>query len=132
MIYFLVTHTCIYFLNEASASVISNLQRLSPSKIRIVPLTGAELYYGAEKSKARLKNTKVVEDLISTFDIVPFDEKSCRVYPKIRAFLEKAGTPIGPMDLLIGSISVANNFILVTNNIKEFKRVKGIKLDNWI
>ena len=131
MIYLLDTNTCIYFLNEASASVVLNFQRLSPSKIRLPSLTVAELYYGAEKSKAKLKNAKVVEDFVSTFDIVPFDEKSCKVYAKIRASLEKAGTPIDPIDLLIGSISVANNFILVTNNIREFKRVKGIKLENW-
>jgi tRNA(fMet)-specific endonuclease VapC len=95
-------------------------------------ITVAELFYGAEKSKARKKNWAVVEDFISNFGIVPFDEKSCQTYAKIRASLEKLGVPIGPMDLLIASISLAKNFILVTNNIKEFRRIKGLKLENWV
>ena len=91
----------------------------------------AELFYGAEKSKAKKKNWAIIEKFVSTFEIIPFDEKSTKIYPKIRASLEKSGIPIGPMDLLIASISLANNFALVTNNVKEFKRVKGLKLENW-
>jgi tRNA(fMet)-specific endonuclease VapC len=65
-------------------------------------------------------------------EIVPFDEKSCEIYARIRASLKKSGGPIGPMDLLIASISLANNYILVTNNIKEFRRIKGLKIENWL
>ena len=90
------------------------------------------MFYGAEKSKAKKKNRATVENFISTFEIIPFDEKSCKIYARIRASLEKSGVPIGPMDLLIASISLANSFILVTNNIKEFRRIKGLKLENWV
>jgi len=90
------------------------------------------LFYGAEKSNAKKKNWAIVENFVSTFEIIPFDEKSSKIYPKIRASLEKSGNPIGPMDLLIASISLANNFNLVTNNLKEFKRVKGLKVENWV
>jgi len=132
MIYLLDTNTCIYFLNRSSEKIISQFKRFSPSEINLPSITMAELYYGAEKSKAKKKNRAIVENFVSTFEIVPFDEKSCEIYAKIRASLEKSGVPIGPMDLLIASISLSNNSILVTNNTKEFKRIKGLKLENWV
>ena len=132
MIYLLDTNTCIYFLNSSSEKIISQFKRLSPSKIILPSITVAELFYGAEKSKAKKKNWAIVENFVSTFKIVPFDEKSCEIYARIRASLEKSGVPVGPMDLLIASISLSNNSILVTNNTKEFRRIKGLKLENWV
>ena len=132
MIYLLDTNTCIYFLNRSSERIISQFKRLSPSEIKLPSITVAELFYGAEKSKAKKKNQAIVENFVSTFEIMPFDEKSCKIYAQIRASLEKSGIPIGPMDLLIASICLANNFVLVTNNIKEFGRIKGLKLENWL
>ncbi len=132
MIYLLDTNTCIYFLNKTSERIIFQLKRLSPSVIKLPAVTVAELFYGAQKSKAKRKNQALVENFVSTFEIIPFDEKSCKIYAGIRASLEKVGAPIGPMDLLIASISLANNFVLVTNNIKEFRRIKGLKLENWV
>jgi tRNA(fMet)-specific endonuclease VapC len=92
----------------------------------------AELYYGAEKSRSKSRNRERVKRFISPFEIIPFDDKVCGTYAKVRCALEKSGTPVGPMDLLIASISLAYNFVLVTNNVKEFKRVKGLKLENWL
>jgi tRNA(fMet)-specific endonuclease VapC len=132
MIYLLDTNTCIYFLNRTSARIISQFKRFSPSQIKLPSITVAELFYGAEKSKAKKKNWAIVENFVSTFEIIPFDEKSCEIYARIRASLEKSGVPIGPMDLLIASISLANNSILVSNNIKEFSRIRGVKLENWV
>jgi tRNA(fMet)-specific endonuclease VapC len=132
MLYLLDTNTCIYFLNRSSERIISQFKKYSPSEIMLSSITVAELFYGAEKSKARKKNWAVVEDFVSNFDIVPFDEKSCQTYAKTRALLEKSGVPIGPMDLLIASITIANNSILITNNIKKFRRIKGLKLENWV
>jgi len=132
MIYLLDTNTCIYFLNRSSEKIISQFKKFSPSEINLPSITVAELFYGAEKSKAKKKNRAIVENFISTFEIVPFDEKSCEIYARIRASLEKSGVQIGPMDLLIASISLANNSILVSNNIKEFRRIKGLKLENWV
>ncbi len=132
MIYLLDTNTCIYFLNRTSERIVSQFKRFSPSVIKLASLTAAELFYGAEKSKAKKKNWTIIEKFVSTFEIIPFEEKSSKTYPTIRASLEKAGIPIGPMDLLIASISIANNFVLVTNNVKEFKRVKGLTLENWL
>jgi tRNA(fMet)-specific endonuclease VapC len=126
------TNTCIYFLNRASEKVVQQFKELSPSQIKLPSITVAELYYGAEKSNFKAKNREKVKRFVSTFEIVSFDEKACTAYAKIRHSLERSGTPVGPMDLLIASIGLAHNFTVVTNNIKEFKRVKGLKLQNWV
>ena len=131
-IHLLDTNTCIYFLNRSSERIISQFKKFSPSDTKLPSITVAELFYGAEKSKARKRNWGIVENFVSNFEIIPFDVKSCEIYAKIRASLEKTGIPIGPMDLLIASISITNNFVLVTNNIKEFRRIKGLKLENWV
>ena len=132
MIRLLDTNTCIYFLNRASEKVVQQFKELSPSQIKLPSITVAELYYGAEKSKFKAKNREKVKRFVSTFEIVSFDEKACTAYAKIRHSLERSGTPVGPMDLLIASIGLAHNFTVITNNIKEFKRVKGLKLQNWV
>ncbi|MBW2020621.1 MAG: type II toxin-antitoxin system VapC family toxin [Deltaproteobacteria bacterium] len=132
MIRLLDTNTCIYFLNLGSERIIRRFKQLSPSQIRLPSITVAELYYGAEKSKSKSRNRERVKRFVSTFEIVPFDEKACITYAKVRCKLERSGIPIGPMDLLIASIGLAHNFVVVTNNDKEFKRVKGLKVENWL
>jgi tRNA(fMet)-specific endonuclease VapC len=132
MHYLLDTNICIYFLNRASEKLIGHFHRLSPSEIKLSSITVAELFYGADKSKARIKNRKVAEEFTSTFQIIPFDEKCCNNYSKIRNSLEKSGTPVGPMDMLIASICLTNHLILVTNNTREFKRIAELKLENWL
>jgi tRNA(fMet)-specific endonuclease VapC len=126
------TNTCIYYLNRSSDKLIESFKKYSPSDLKLSSITVAELFYGAEKSKALKKNTTVVERFIAPFEILPFDDTCCRAYANIRASLEKSGTPIGAMDLLIASICIARNLILVTNNTKEFRRVKKLKLENWL
>jgi tRNA(fMet)-specific endonuclease VapC len=108
------------------------MKGLSPSDIKLSTITVAELFFGAEKSKAQKKNWITVQRFIGHFERIPFDEKCCFHYAKIRTPLEKSGSPIGPMDLLIASTTLAHNLVLVTNNVKEFKRVKGLSLENWI
>ena len=130
--YLLDTNTCIYFLNRSSEKIISKMKSLSPSNIKLSSITVAELFFGAEKSKAQKKNRTIVQGFIGNFELIPFDEKCCQNYAKIRATLEKSGSPIGPMDLLIASITITHNLILVTNNVAEFKRIKGLNLENWI
>ena len=132
MIRLLDTNTCIYYLNKASDKLVAQFKKFSPADIKLSSIAVAELFFGAEKSKARKKNWAVIEQFVSTFEIIPFDEASGKIYATIRASLEKSGTPIGPMDLLIASISLANNFILVTNNTGEFKRVKNLNVETWL
>jgi tRNA(fMet)-specific endonuclease VapC len=126
------TNTCIYYLNRVSENLIAQFRKYSPSGIKLSSITVAELFFGAEKSNAKKKNWTIVESFVSTFEIIPFNEAGSRIYAKIRASLEKKGSPIGPMDLLIASVSLANNFILVTNNTKEFSRIRKLKLENWL
>ncbi len=132
MIRLLDTNTCIYFLNRASERIVERFKQLSPSQIRLPSITVAELYYGAEKSKFKSRNREKAKRFVSTFEIVSFDEKACSAYAKVRYSLERSGTPVGPMDLLIASIGLAYNFTVVTNNVKEFQRVKGLKIENWV
>jgi tRNA(fMet)-specific endonuclease VapC len=132
MLRLLDTNTCIYYLNRVSENLIARFRKYSPSGIKLSSITVAELFFGAEKSNAKKKNWTIVESFVSTFEIIPFNEASCRTYAKIRVSLEKKGSLIGPMDLLIASISLTNNFILVTNNTKEFSRISKLKLENWL
>lgn len=132
MTWLLDTNTCIYFLNRASEGIGKRFQELSPAQIKLPSITVAELYYGAEKSKCKAKNRERVKRFVSTFEIVAFDEIACVTYAEVRHSLEKSGNPVGPMDLLIASIGLAHNFTVVTNNLKEFKRIKGLKIENWL
>ena len=116
MIRLLDTNTCIYYLNRTSDKLIAQFQKFSPSDIKLSSITVAELYYGAEKSKAKKRNRAILDNFTAAFETVPFDDVCGKIYVNIRAALEKSGTPIGPMDLLIAAISLANHFILVTNN----------------
>jgi tRNA(fMet)-specific endonuclease VapC len=105
---------------------------MRPADIKLPSITVAELFYGAEKSRAKVKNLQRVERFVSPFEVIPFDEKACQIYGKIRCRLEVSGMPIGPMDLLIASIGLSRNYIVVSNNTKEFKRVRGLKVENWL
>ena len=132
MAYLLDTNTCIYFLNRASQNIIIQMKKLSPSDIRLSSITVAELFFGAEKSKAKKKNRIIVEEFVSNFEVIPFDERCCQTYAMMRASLEKSGSLVGPMDLLIAAITLEHNLILVTNNIKEFRRIKSLRVENWV
>ena len=132
MKYLLDTNTCIYFLNKSSENIIARMKSLSPADIKLSSITVAELFFGAEKSNAKKKNHEIVEAFIHNFEQIPFDNKCSRKYAEIRSSLQKKGIPIGPMDLLIASIALTNHLTLVTNNVKEFKRVKGLIIENWI
>lgn len=87
--------------------------------------------HGVEKSKATEKNRVALALLLANIDIVSFDSLAAQSYGKIRADLEKAGTPIGPLDMMIAGHAKSLNYFVVTNNTKEFERVKGLKLENW-
>ncbi len=131
MKYFLDTNICIYLLNGSSKKLAEKVLSLSPSNIKIPLIVKAELLFGAEKSKRKKENIEKVERFLSSMEILPFDETSAVSYSKIRVKLELTGNVIGPNDLLIASIVIANNGTLVTNNLKEFKRVPKLKTVNW-
>ena len=132
MPYMLDTDTCIYFLNQSSENIISKMKSLSLQDIKLSTISVAELFYGAKKSRSRKRNRETVQSFAINFELIPFDEKCCQNYAKIRNNLGNSGSPIGPMDTLIASITIAHGFTLVTNNVKEFKRIKGLRMENWI
>ncbi len=125
------TNTCIYIIKQKPPEVLKQFKSYSVGDIGISSITLAELQYGVAKSQHVQKNREALEEFILPLEIADFDEKASRVYGTIRAMLEKAGKPIGSMDMLIGSHALALGVTLVTNNIKEFKRIKNLKVVDW-
>ena len=131
MRYMLDTNICIYAIKHKPEQVFIRLQEHDPIDICISSVTYAELVHGVEKSKAIEKNRVALVLLLANIEIMNFDSLAAESYGKIRADLEKAGTSIGPLDMMIAGHAKALAYTLVTNNTKEFERVKGLKLENW-
>lgn len=129
--YLLDTATCIYIIKKSPAKVLNKLKRTHPSQIHISSITLAELEYGVFKSQFPEKNQMALLKLVSPIKILDFDDNAAVCYGEIRADLEKNGKIIGAMDLMIAAHAKSEEMILVTNNTKEFKRVSGIKIENW-
>ena len=126
------TNICIYMIKNKPPEVRKHFEQFVPGDIAISSITVAELQYGVEKSAAREKNALALEAFLLPLEIAAFDTDSALVYGKIRAMLEKQGTPIGGMDMLIAAQAMAQNFTLVTHNLKEFSRVPGLKCETWV
>lgn len=131
MRYMLDTNICIYAIKNNPKNVLKNLEKHNPSDICISSITYAELMYGVEKSKAKEKNRLALMLLLSNIEIIEFDHDAAECYGSIRALLENNGEVIGPYDMLIAGHALSLNCVLVTNNAKEFKRVKNLVIENW-
>ncbi len=131
MKYFLDTNICIYFLKGKNVSLKKKLLSYKPTDIKIPSIVKAELLVGAEKSERKKENFDKINRLLLPLEVIGFNDLESIEYSKIRASLEKKGEVIGPNDIIIASIVKANNGVLVTNNTKEFKRVKGLKIKDW-
>ena len=129
--YFLDTNTCIYFLNGKYEYIKTKILSTPPNEIYIPSIVKAELLLGAYKSKKIKENTEKVEKFIEPFEVIPFFDLITYVYADIRYETEKKGEIVGPNDLLIAAIVKFHDGIFVTNNIKEFERIKGLKIENW-
>lgn len=132
MTFLLDTNTCIRYLNGRSESVRRRLEGLRPEEIALCSVVKAELYYGAAKSSRPEQNAANVQRFASRFISLPFDDAAAEVYGRIRASLERVGTPIGPLDFLIAAIAMAHEATLVTNNVDEFSRVEGLTWEDWM
>jgi len=128
--YLLDTNTLIYFF-KGLGNVSKNLLDHSPKEIAIPSVVIYELQVGIAKSNSPKKREKQLQALLSQVNILDFTCKEAKASASIRATLETKGEPIGPMDTLIAGYALVHNYILVTNNTKEFKKVDGIKLENW-
>lgn len=131
MKYMLDTNICIYIIKQKPSRVLKRFKEYSPGDILISSISLAELRYGAEKSLHVKQNLDALSGFIIPLEIVPFDERAADEYGKVRTQLEKAGQPIGSMDMLIGAHALSLGVMIVTNNTKEFRRIKSLKVENW-
>ena len=129
--YLLDTNICIYTINRTNPKIVDVFKGLPIGEIALSAVTLAELEYGASKSARRDNNRLMLVGFVSPFKVLPFDDRDAEVFGILRAHLERAGTPIGPYDLQIAAQALARNCILVTNNVREFERVPGLKIENW-
>jgi len=130
--FMLDTDICIYIIKRKPGSVLKYFQRLQPGEISISAITFAELMNGAKKSHRVEDNIAILIELAELLEIKPFDQKAAIAYGDVRSSLEKKGNIIGSYDLLIAAHALSLDCILVTNNEKEFSRVDGLKIENWV
>lgn len=131
MKFMLDTDTCIYLIKHKSPEVLKHFKAYSVGDIGISSITLAELRYGVAKSQYIQKNREALDEFILPLEIADFDEKAAKAYGDIRAALEKAGNPIGSMDMLIGAHALSLEVTLVTGNTREFRRIKSLKTADW-
>lgn len=129
--YLLDTNACIRIINNSSPALATRLQEHQPHEIAICSVVKAELFFGAYKSSRIAENLRLLDRFFKPFYSYPFDDNCVQISGRIRAELERTGTPIGPYDLLIAATAIANGRILVTANIREFSRVADLKIEIW-
>jgi tRNA(fMet)-specific endonuclease VapC len=126
------TNTCIYLIKRQPKVVLLRLKSAAGSGVCLSSITVCELEYGVRKSKHVEQNAVSLIRFLVGFEVVPFDDGAARHYGEIRAALEAVGKPIGNMDLLIAAHARALGLVLVTNNEREFRRIEGLSLENWV
>lgn len=129
--YMLDTNICIYVIKRRPLEVMAKFNENAGS-LCISAVTMAELMHGAEKSEQRTRNLGVVEDFLSRLEVLGYGEKAAAHYGEIRADLEKKGTLIGVNDLHIAAHARSEALVLVSNNLREFERVEGLRSCNWL
>jgi tRNA(fMet)-specific endonuclease VapC len=131
MKYLLDTNTCIRFINGRAPKIRETMSAILDSDIAVSTVTMAEMFAGSAKSQDPQSSRAKQDAFFIRFVHLPFDERAAEEFGRLRAFLEKAGTPIGPYDMQIAAIALAQQLILVTHNTKEFIRISELKLEDW-
>ena len=132
MKYMLDTNTCIYLMNNKDIKLTKKFHNKDPKELCISNITYSELMYGVEKSERRELNFTRLLLFLSEISILNYDFNASEEYGTIRTELEKRGNIIGPNDMLIAAHAKSQNMTLITNNAKEFKRIKDLKVENWL
>ncbi len=132
MKWMLDTDTCIALINRQPRDLINRLQTKAVGDVGISSITLAELRHGVAKSTRRDQNRAALDRFLLPLDIAAFDDLAADLYGTVRADLETAGTPIGPLDTLIAGHAVSLAVVLVTHNVAEFRRVTGLRLEDWL
>lgn len=129
--YMLDTNICIFAIKHKPESLVNRIEQCIPGELCISSITFAELLHGVEKSQAVERNRLALLLFLSKITILDFDSEAADKYGKLRADLERKGTPIGPMDMLIAGHAKSEQLIVVTNNTREFKRISGLEIQDW-
>jgi len=132
MKYMLDTNICVYLIKKKPENVLINLHSKMGDGVAISAITLAELIHGVEASASPGKNALALNQFLSIVDILPFDDEAAAEYGKICATMRRQGTPIRVMDMLIAAHARAKGLIIVTNYIRDFERVEGLGLENWV
>ena len=131
MNYFIDTNIIIYALKNSYPSIIKKFESIPSYNIFIPSIVKAEIDYGIAKSKNPKLTRELYNKFLSIYSVVPFSEKETKIYGDIRYQLEKEGKLIGANDMLIAAIVMSHNGILVTHNVNEFSRIKGLQIEDW-
>ena len=126
------TNTCIAIIKRKLQQVLRRFNAYKVGEIGISSVTLAELDFGVAKSLHQENNQAALDEFVLPLEIAGFDHEAARVYGRVRAMLEKKGTPIGSLDTMIGAHALALGVTLVTNNTREFSRVKGLTVVDWL
>jgi len=125
------TNICIHIINARPAAVLERFRLYRMGEIGVSSVVAAELAYGVVKSGSS-RNRQALEMFLAPLIILPFDEAVIWAYGELRAELERRGTPIGSLDTMIAAHAIRQQALLVTNNTREFARVPGLRLENWV
>jgi tRNA(fMet)-specific endonuclease VapC len=132
VVYLLDTNICIYIANRQPSAVVSRLEDLRPGDVGMSIVTYLELVNGAWKSRRKQDNLAKVQELSRLIPVQPLDTAVADHYGRIRSELERRGSPIGAYDLLIAAHALSLDLTLVTNNLREFARISGLRVENWV
>jgi len=129
--YMLDTNICIYVMKTYPPALRDKFNAMA-EQLCISTVTLGELHYGAEKSARRVENLTAIAHFVARLQVLPFTDKAAAHYGQLRAELERAGTPCGPHDMQIGGHARSEGLIVVTNNMREFARMPGLRVENWV
>ena len=131
MKFMLDTNTCIYIIKRKPPDVLERFRRTEISEIGISSITLSELLYGVSKSSRPEQNQWALTQFIAPLEILPYGDDAAQYYGDLRVHLEKQGTPIGSLDMLIAAHALSIACTLVTNDEKEFIRIPNLNIENW-
>ena len=131
MAYFLDTNICIYALKGRYPAIGRRMQRLSPAAIKIPSIVKGELLFGAHKSSQSEQTLEVLGRFLFPFEVIPFGDVAAESYARIRADLERRGKPVGPNDLIVAATVMAGGGTLITHNVREFRRIEDLPVEDW-
>jgi tRNA(fMet)-specific endonuclease VapC len=132
MRFMLDTDSCIALIKRKPAKMLDKLTSHAPGDVGLSTVTLAELRYGVAKSAQKETNAPALDEFLLPFEVADFEETAADAYGEVRAALEKAGTPIGLLDIQIGAHALSLGAVLVTHNTREFCRIPGLAVEDWL